>query len=50
MKQCFAFCAVFPKDEKIDVEDLIQLWMANDYVPLQRTCLLKQLEDGLSMS
>ncbi|KAJ9692898.1 hypothetical protein PVL29_011820 [Vitis rotundifolia] len=32
LKQCFSYCAVFPKDHSIKRDDLIKLWMAQSYL------------------
>lgn len=32
LKQCFAYCAIFPKGHKIVKDDLIHQWIAHDFV------------------
>ncbi|PHU28844.1 Disease resistance protein RGA2 [Capsicum chinense] len=32
LRQCFAYCAVFPKDTKIEKEYLVTLWMAHGFI------------------
>ncbi|XP_051137087.1 putative disease resistance protein RGA4 [Andrographis paniculata] len=32
LRQCFAYCSIFPKDSKIYKQDLILLWMAHGYI------------------
>ncbi|TVU04756.1 hypothetical protein EJB05_47890, partial [Eragrostis curvula] len=32
MRQCFAFCAVYPQDYRMERDMLIQLWIANNFI------------------
>nr|GMD04160.1 putative disease resistance protein RGA3 [Ipomoea batatas] len=47
MKQCFLYCAVFPKDYKIKVDELIRIWMAQGYVTMESKG--RELFGGLAM-
>ncbi|KAG6535302.1 hypothetical protein ZIOFF_000267 [Zingiber officinale] len=42
MKQCFAFCSVFPKDYKFDKAVLVQMWIAEGFIEDKNT---KRMED-----
>ncbi|MBA0613458.1 hypothetical protein Godav_013889 [Gossypium davidsonii] len=50
LKQCFAYCSLFPKDYEINKQMLISLWIAEGFVqPLQGIQCLEELGDQYFM-
>ncbi|KAK4566201.1 hypothetical protein RGQ29_002433 [Quercus rubra] len=38
LKQCFAYCSIFPKDFIIEKKLLVQLWMAEGFLQTPKSC------------
>ncbi|MBA0556394.1 hypothetical protein Golob_026499 [Gossypium lobatum] len=50
LKQCFAYCSMFPKDYEINKQMLISLWIAEGFIqPLQGIQCLEELGDQYFM-
>ncbi|GKU99316.1 hypothetical protein SLEP1_g12184 [Rubroshorea leprosula] len=45
LKQCFAFCSIFPQDWKIEKEMLIQLWMAEGFLQPSQGSSMEDIGD-----
>ncbi|XLQ98970.1 hypothetical protein S83_065169 [Arachis hypogaea] len=43
LKQCFAFCAIFPKDKEIKKQELIYLWMGNGFISSRRNLEVEEV-------
>ncbi|XP_021904950.1 putative disease resistance protein RGA1 isoform X2 [Carica papaya] len=49
VRQCFSYCAMFPKDYKIEREKLIRLWMAQGYLKEDMEIVGRVYFDNLAM-
>ncbi|KAK4748684.1 hypothetical protein SAY87_015270 [Trapa incisa] len=45
LKQCFAYCCLFPKDYELDPNELVRLWMAQGFILKSSTTSRKTLHD-----
>ncbi|XVF20704.1 hypothetical protein REPUB_Repub12eG0025400 [Reevesia pubescens] len=47
LRQCFAYCSIFPKDSEMDKSQLIELWIANGFVPPRGQRELHKIGDDI---
>ncbi|XP_057448412.1 putative disease resistance protein RGA3 [Lotus japonicus] len=47
LRQCFAFCALFPKDERLSKQFLIHLWIANGLISSNERLDVEDVGDEL---
>jgi len=47
LRQCFAYCAIFPKNERIEKQYLIELWMANGFISCDGKLDAEDVGDGV---
>jgi hypothetical protein len=43
LKQCFLYCALYPKGHAIDCDDLVRLWVAEGFVEEKQGQLLEDI-------
>ncbi|QHO13922.1 Disease resistance protein [Arachis hypogaea] len=46
-RQCFSFCAIFPKDAEIEKDELVHLWMANGFVSSEGTMTVEDVAEEI---
>ncbi|XP_057758803.1 putative disease resistance protein RGA3 isoform X1 [Arachis stenosperma] len=46
-RQCFSFCAIFPKDAWIEKDELVHLWMANGFVSSEGTMTVEDVAEEI---
>ncbi|MED6179500.1 hypothetical protein PIB30_001798 [Stylosanthes scabra] len=46
-RECFSFCAIFPKDAEINKDELVHLWMANGFVSSRGSMTVEDVADEI---
>ncbi|KAL3749326.1 hypothetical protein ACJRO7_010435 [Eucalyptus globulus] len=49
LKQCFAFCSLFPKDYEMDKQKLVNLWVAEGFIQSDESQHLEDIGHGYFM-